>query len=45
MDFVQAIVKLTTDLQIDGWLVNIENKLTLNQVRLVVMLLKNLKGT
>lgn len=44
MAFVQAVVKLTTDLQFDGWLLNIENKLTLDQVNLMVMLLKNLKG-
>ncbi len=44
MAFVQAVVKLTTDLQFDGWLLNIEKKLTQDQVKLMVMLLKNLKG-
>lgn len=40
--FVKSVLKVTQDLKFDGWLVNIENKLSEDQVTLMTKLLKDL---
>ena len=42
--FVASLTKLSQDLMLDGWLINIENKLSKDQVDLMVKLLKDLTG-
>ena len=43
--FVKACVKVASDLCFDGWLVNIENKLSPDQIPLMILLLRRLTGT
>ncbi len=42
--FVTALVKLSKDLSFDGWLINIENKLSPEQIPLLVKMLRDLTG-
>ena len=42
--FVKACVKVASDLCFDGWLVNIENKLSPDQIPLMILLLRRLTG-
>ena len=42
--FVTALVKLAKDLSFDGWLINIENKLSPEQIPLLLKMLRDLTG-